>query len=305
MILRGLILPGSLVIMLLQASPSGAQVENRLAAYTGRNASGYLEPLVDAFGTVLNSGLFHSAHIQENGFHVSVEARYMSVFFGDGDRTFAAVTEHGFQPEQTAKAPTVVGAKKAVYVEGEGGTRFAFPGGFDLGSFSFAVPQLRVGTLYGTEAVLRLLFLNLGTSDLGSLNLYGFGLRHSISQHVQIDLPVDMSVGLFWQRFSVGKNKGGDELLEANAFSFGVHVSKRLERMEPYAGFSYDRFSMAVDYQAESENSADAIDLSFDSNEDLHAALGVSYNLAFMTVQCEYNIASQTALSFGFSLNND
>lgn len=303
MILRVVVIVGILAFSLLKAVPTAAQVENRLAAYTGRNAAGYLEPLVDAFNTVLNSGLFHSARIHKNGVNVSLEFNYMRVYFGGEDRTFTATTEHGFQPEQTVEAPTVVGAKEAVYVEGQGGTRFAFPGGFGLESFSFAAPQIRVGALYGTEVMFRCLFMNTGTADLGSLNLYGFGLRHDISRHVNIDLPVDISVGFFWQRFSMGENRGGDELLAANTFSLGFHVSKKLRRVEPYAGLSYDRFSMAVSYHADSEDSSDAIDLSFDSEENLHAVLGLSLSLAFVTIQGEYNIAAQNAISIGMSLH--
>lgn len=293
-----------MALSLLEAVPVAAQVESRLAAYTGRNASGYLDPLVDAFNTVLNSGLFRSAHIYNNGVGISLEFNFMRVYFEDEDRTFTATTELGFQPEQTAGAPTVIGAKEAVYVEGQGGTRFAFPGGFDLKSFSFAAPQIRVGTLYGTEVMLRYFFMNTGTEDLGSISLYGFGLRHDISRHINIDLPVDISAGFFWQRFSMGENKGGDALLTANAFSFGFHASKKLKRVEPYVGLSYDRFSMAVSYDADSGDSSDAIDLSFDSRENLHVALGLSLNLAFMTIQSEYNIAAQNAFSIGLSLHN-
>lgn len=299
-----MVMAGSLALSLLQAVPAAAQVENRLAAYTGRNASGYLEPLVDAFNTMLNSGLFHSAHIYKNGVYASLEFNFMRVYFEDEDRTFTATTELGFQPEQTAEAPTVIGAKEAVYVEGRGGTRFAFPGGFGLKSFSFAAPQIRFGTLYGTEALFRYLFLNTGTEDLGSLNLFGFGLRHDISRHINIDLPVDISAGFFWQRFSMGENKRGDDLLTAKTFSLGFHVSKKLKRVEPYAGLSYDRFSMAVSYLTDSGDSSDAIDLSFASRENIHVALGLSLNLAFMTIQGEYNIAAQNAFSIGLSLHN-
>ena len=46
------------LILLPAASPSFSQIEDQLSAYTGRNATGYLQPLADAFGADLNDGLF-------------------------------------------------------------------------------------------------------------------------------------------------------------------------------------------------------------------------------------------------------
>ncbi|MEE9271610.1 MAG: hypothetical protein V3V49_15280 [Candidatus Krumholzibacteria bacterium] len=52
---------GLALLVLVLACPAGAQIGNQLSAYTGPNAIGFLQPLVDAFGADLNSGLYHSA----------------------------------------------------------------------------------------------------------------------------------------------------------------------------------------------------------------------------------------------------
>ena len=57
----------SAVLILLLASPLSAQIEDHLSAYTGRNAEGYLDPLVSAMGTCLNGGLFRSGDIHCSG----------------------------------------------------------------------------------------------------------------------------------------------------------------------------------------------------------------------------------------------
>jgi hypothetical protein len=257
---------------------------------------------VDAFAADLNAGLFHSARIPANGLHISLEIRGMSVFFNDKDQTFLATTENGFRPEQTVAAPTVVGSKRAVILRGDSNTEFAFPGGFDIGSFALAVPQLRIGSLYGTEAVLRYLFYDTGNADLGDLDLYGVGVRHSISQYLGPAFPVDLAMSFFWQDVSLGKNVAGGDLIDAKAMSVGIHASRRFWNLQPFdlqpfAGLTYDTFALDVSY--ETNSSGDTIDLEFDTESHLHLTLGLSLGFRFVDVYGEYNVSVQNAFSIG------
>ncbi len=292
-----------LFILLLLPSASNAQIEDQLSAYTGKNATGYLQPLADAFGADLNDGLFQSAFIMKHGFNVRLELRVMGVIFGDDDRTFKAVTESGFTPEQTVEAPTVVGAEKAEFVSGDGGTSFAFPGGFNLHSFAIGVPQLRIGSVFGTEALIRFFSFDTGDTDLGNLRLLGFGLRHSISQYMGDTFPVDISTGFFWQSFTLGENEEGDNLMSVKAFSFGAQASKSIVRViVPYTGFSIDSSSMDVSYRSEASGLKKDINLEFEKKTTAHLTFGLALNLPVLNVFGEYNIASQNSFSFGAGL---
>jgi hypothetical protein len=305
--LRKLLCCAGLVLFL--TSPVSAQqlLEQQLSAYTGKNGSAYVAPLVDAFNADLNAGLFHSAHISRAGLRLSLEFRFMSVYFTDKDRTFLATTEGNFRPEQTVEVPTVVGSSGAVYVEGEGGTRYAFPGGFDLDSFPIIVPQLRIGSVYGTEMLARYFAFNPGNIGFGALNLYGFGLRHSISHHIGARIPVALAAGIFWQRFSMGRNERGDDLVTAEAFTAGLQVSKRIGELEPYASIAYDALLMDVEYVARLPNVIDEtfeyddVEFSFNSSKNFHVTLGMAFHLAFMSAHGEYNIGGQNSLSFGLA----
>ena len=290
---------GLSALILLSASPVSAQLESQLSSYTGRNAPGYLEPLVDALAADMYAGLYHSACIPERGLQIGLEMTFMSAHFSDADRTFTAVTENGFRPEQSVEASTVVGPKGAVYVDGESGTRFAFPGGFDLGSFDFAVPQLRVGSLHGTEALLRFGFMYPGDANLGDFSLYGVGLRHSVSQYIN-DLPVDIAVGAVWQRFSLGNNERRGDLVSAQAWTVGFQTSKRFSWLEPYAGVAYVDFGLDLSYRG--DTAEDTIEMSLDSNDHFHATLGLSANVSFAVVQAEYNIGGQNVFALGLAL---
>jgi hypothetical protein len=292
------------LILLLAAPASYAQIEDQLSAYTGVNAEGYLQPLADAFGADLNDGLFHSAHIAQLGVNISLEFRVMAVLFGDDDRSFDAKTESGFSPQQTVKAPTVVGDGDALIVTGDGGTKFAFPGGFDLNSFAIAVPQLRIGSIRGTQALIRYFAMDTGDVELGDISLFGIGFRHSISQYLAPTFPVDIAGGFFWQSFSLGENNLGNDLISTNALSIGVQASRRFVVLEPYGGLSLDTFSMDVSYESDALGTSDSIDLDFESSTSLHLTLGLGLNFTYAKGFFEYNIASQNSFSFGIALGN-
>lgn len=290
------------VLLVMLVSPAAAQIEDQLSAYTGKNAEGYLQPLADAFGADLNSGLFHSAHIPQTGLTLTFEIPVMAVFFGDDDRTFRAITEGNFTPVQTTDAPTVVGSGDAKLVPGSGGSQFAFPGGFNLNSFALAVPQLRIGCVRGTQALIRYIGFNTGDVELGNISLFGFGLRHSISQYLSPGFPVDLAAGFFWQSFNIGENQQGNSLLSSSAFTFGVQASRKFVVVEPYAGLSIDRHSMDVAYTSTVANTDLNIDLDFDASTTVHLTLGLSLNLTYFKAFIDYNVASQSNLSFGGAL---
>lgn len=282
-------------------SIANAQIQPRLSAYTGRNAAGYLGPLVDAVGTTLNSGVYHSAFVPKRGIYASLELRGMAVFFGSDSRTFLGTTEGDFTPERTVVVPTAVGDRRAVSVEGDANTVFWFPGGFDVDNLPVGVPQLRVGAWRGTEAVIRYLFFDTGRSELGDLRLHGIGARHGISQYLSDGFPADLAVGVLWQRVSLGDNERGEDLIASEALSVGVQASRTFGAFTPYAGIGLDWFSLDVSFDTEVFGSTETIDLSFDSNADSHITFGFSYSLSFLSAYGEYNLAKQNALSMGLA----
>jgi hypothetical protein len=295
----------TLAVIAVAGTCPAIDIEDQLGGYTGDNGVGYLQPLADAVGSDLNSGLFQSAHIPAEGMYFAFELKVMSVLFSDDDRTFGARTEPGFTPAQTVDAPTVVGPGEAKVVTGDGGTSYAFPGGFDLNSFALAAPQFRFGSYMGTEALIRYFALDVGDNEFGSVSLFGFGLRHSISQYLGPDFPVALAGGFFWQTFKMGENNAGGDLLDASAFTIGVHASKRygegIAYVEPYAGLSMDRFSMEVSYETEGLDEPIIIDLDFGTDTTVHLTLGLAARLAFMGANAEYNLAGQNGFSFGLS----
>lgn len=288
-----------LLAALLAPALASAQIEANLDNYTGQNAKGYLMPLKDGFGAGLNDGLFRSARIPESGFTFSFELRSMIVKYGDSDKTFTARTEKGFFPEQEVEAPTVIGSTQAVSVQGEGGATATLPGGFDIGSLGIAVPQITIGTVRGTQAVVRYIAANTGDVEIGDLSLFGVGLRHSVSQYLQ-DPPVDIAVGGFYQSFSLG-----DNLIDSNALTIGALASKQWSVLEPYVGLSYDSFSMSVEYDSSTTEPPTHLNVDFGSSSTMRLTAGLGLNLLkVIHLNGEVNVASQTSYLLGLSVGN-
>ncbi len=290
----------------LATCPASAQVEDQLSSYTGANAEGYLLPLAEAFGATLNSGFFRSAYLPTSGFHVGFEILLMGLYFSDSQGTFDATSEGSFLPQQTVKAPTIVGPGEAVVItDGVGGTSYAFPGGLNLNSFALLAPQIRLSSFRGTELVGRYGKVKSGDAELGDVTLWGLGARHSISQYMGETFAFDIAIGVIYQNFSAGENAQGSDLIESNAVSFGIQGSKRLPAgvftFEPYTAISYDTFDMKVDYEHETEGQ---LKVDFDQVSTAHWALGLNLNMVFTNLFVEYNVANVNSFSAGIAVGS-
>ena len=281
-------------------------VQNQISVYTGPNAQGYLQPLANAFGAALNSSYGYSAYIPTTSFHISLEAPVMGVFFEDTDRTFTASTEAGFVPATNEdQAPTVVGPGESVTVTGQGGAQFTFPGGLDLNSFGLVVPQLRVSSFMGTEAILRWAAYEQGDSDIGKINLFGIGARHSISQYMGESPLADLAVGFMYQTFKVGENDRGGDFTSTTAFSLQAQLSKRLPlgfmTFEPYSALAWEKLDVDLAYE---DGNGDPVDVSLEGENDIRFTLGAGLNFVAGHLFADYSFANTNNFSFGLALGN-
>ena len=137
--------------------------------------------------------------------------------------------------------------------------------GGDLNTIIAGVPQLEIGSLYGTELLIRLIPpLDLG-EWVGKFSFWGVGLKHSISQYFYYDnnrdgnaakrnqiTPFDLAVQVVFQKTGLENTVGITEAkLKANAniFNFNVHGSKNFNNyFELYTGLSFERTDITGSY---------------------------------------------------------
>ena len=288
--------------MLIVASIATAQVEDQLSEYAEANGEGYLQPLADALGSDLNGGLWHTAYIPEEGFYISLETRLVAAFFDDDQRTFT-YTPGPSDPEPdegaSLEVPTVIGDTEGGVIPPD----IAYAPGFDINSFALAAPQVRIGAFKGTEALFRYVTLDIDDSDFGSMSLVGVGGRHSISQWMGPDFPVDLAAGFFWQSFQLG-----DDLIDAQAMTFGVQVGKRISSgfatIEPYGCISYDTLKMDVTYELEDGDLEDeTINLDMESDGAVRVTLGLHAQAAFLDLSGEYSFGNMNGFALGVGVN--
>ena len=284
------------VIAVASGLPLGtatAQVEDNLGGLSTENAELYLAPLPDAFGSAINTAIFRSGYVPKQGVTFQIGVAAMAVAYDEDNRTYIPGDPAGFVSLGDTKVPTIIGDNAAGIVEGQGGLQRIYPGGLDIENFAIGVPQLTIGNIAGTRAVIRWIALDLGDNEVGELNVWGIGAQHSISQYL-VDFPVDLAVGAFYQNFDVG-----DGLIDSNAFHVTVTGSKSFGIIEPYGGIGYDSYSMQVTYDSEVEGSE--LEVEFDSENSVHITAGAGLNLSPVILHGEINFADDLTAAVGLS----
>jgi len=281
------------VLLLVLVAPLAAQdIEDYVSKYTSENGKGYLQPLADAFGASINSGLYYGARIPTFGFNIYIGVETMTALIADDQKVFTARTEAPFSPEATAETSTIFGKTSGASVTGTGGTVFNFPGGLDVSKVPLAVPQITVGSILGTEATVRFAQATLD-DNYGKLKLFGFGARHNLSQYFK-DFPIDLAAGFFIQKFEVG------DLLEANAKYFGVQGSYSAGLLTFYGGAGLESANLDIAYDpATSDGSASKISFELESENSARFTAGVAVSLPIVKLHADYNFGSQKVVAIG------
>jgi len=152
--------------------------------------------------------------------------------------------------------------------------------------------------------VLRLVpGIETGDSELGKISLFGIGARHSISQW--FDVPFDIAGGFLWQKFNVGENSSGGDLISTNAFSVSVHASKAFgigfAYFEPYTGLALDTYKTDLEYKG---SDGSTLEVKFDNENQMRWTIGAGFNLIAAHIYGQYDFASTSSFSFGLALGN-
>lgn len=292
-----------LLVLLCPMSLFAQDLEDYLSKYTSENGKMYLQPFANAFSADLNTGLFHNAKIKKRGFQMYVGVVSQVAVISNSAKYFTAhIDDPAFGPAQDVpNAPTFFGPTEGVYVENpDNGLGQYLPAGFDVDYLPLAMPQLTVGSLFGTDLSVR--YIGVDLSDVGKLKMFGWGLRHSLDQYLD-KLPVSMAVGFYHQSFTVG------EYLDARTNAFNVQASINVPVVTFYGGLAYETGSVDVEYTYEGVNSTstgpqsgDKISFDLKADNSIRATLGLCLNLGPVKLHGDYNIAKQNTFALGMGI---
>ena len=277
-----------LAILISSSVISAQDIEDYLGSYSDENAYGYLEPLSEVFGANMNSGWFRDAHVNHMKFQFYIGFVATSGLIKSNQQTFTVNSEYG----GTAEVPTIFGPTESVRINRPNGLAENYPGGFDLGVLPLAVPQASIGGLWGTEVAFRYFAVDVG-EDVGKMDLFGWGIRHSISQYFS-ELPVDIALGYYCQSYGLGN------YIDANMRLISAQVDYTTGILDFYGGLGYEMNTMDIEYIPDEEENVPVIH-SYDTNPFRFTA-GINLNLGVFKIHGDYNLSSTSVFSLGMGL---
>ncbi len=162
-------------------------------------------------------------------------------------------------------------------------------------------PQLSVGTVFGTQVVLRYVPTT-KIENLGEFNYFGFGIQHNPKVWLPIPIPVDISASFFTQSMKIGN------IATANATAFGLNVSKtigfKMLNITPYGGYMYENSSMEFTYNyfidtPTQNNVPQEINFTSDGENESRITAGLSLRLGVLNLNVDYNMAKYNSVTAG------
>lgn len=217
-----------------------SQIRGALQDVGQRYAGNYVQPVTDAFGAGISSGLFRTADVG-NGF---IPGLPIDVYLGVSvSGTFTSSMKTSFIPQSEPvdaeppsslpgdpqaflefnppdeSVPTVLGPTETpnttmdLVFRDENGDELdretigpAPPGLLDTKIAPIAVPQLGIGAVAGTDLQVRYFpksELSGGGGSYGKVGLFGIAVRHDLDQWFPTPLPLNIAVQGAWNRFSL------------------------------------------------------------------------------------------------------
>ncbi len=313
-------------IALAAHRPARAQQLGEIIEEVGADyAELYLQPLVNAFGADINSGLIHTAKVGGGTLPVDlfIGVKVTGAVVPDIDRTLDITYETSYPfpaPDGNEYAlpvifeiddgPTIFGeaspgvvtgrVRQTVHpgLDGMDGTpddvvidsTISFnvlPGLYDGPLAPVAIPHLALGSLAGTDVIFRY-FPRVRHENYGYLEFVGVGLRHSVDRYIP-GLPFQIS-GHFMMQNLLITNTNKEEILKASSVVAGGAISKTFVFLTLYGGVQAEETLVEVNYTFGDELSVvEGRNISFELTGDttIRGLLGLSLKLGPVLVNVE------------------
>ncbi len=281
----------------------------------------YSSPFIHAFGPNQNSNLYSTANIPWSGLTFGVGIKVMGTNLNEADQTFQTVVRiddlgdldpglAGQSGMAVMSGPTIFGDTETdgrvdLYASGVFvGSIDGIPGFWDTRWVPMATPEAYIGGIFGLKATVRY-FPSMKLGDIGNSEYLGYGLQWSASGVLE-DFPIDMMVGFFTQSLDVENTQGlgEDKLIDSNANSYFLAISKSWPALTVYGGFAIESSDMKVAYYFEDPDFPDlAQDVSFsvDGRQDQRFTLGITLDI-LLELNVEAGFGDMTTYSAGLMI---
>ena len=260
----------TLVILLTVAFKASAQDDGISNLFKGSPSdvnkliNAYANPLFKGFGNSLNGGWTNTAKtLAPLKFNLRVSATASIISDADKNFNISSLGLANITPTGSPIAPTFGGADNV-----SPGIKFTDPNN-SANSYNTSLPkgvtqyvpapqiQLTVGIIKNTDFTVRFIPTTKITDDVGSVGMFGLGIKHSISQYFGKAAPFDLAVAVGYTNLKYKKtlnvrpdaNNGGtagsqdysNQGLEGNfsGWNTQVIISKKLLFFTPFVSVGY------------------------------------------------------------------
>jgi len=173
-------------------------------------------------------------------------------------------------------------------------------------AFPTAAAQLTVGTVFGTNVAIRYL-PDIDIKDMGKFKYFGAGIIHNPGVWFPNPLPLDLTVGIFTQKLTVGS------IFESKATQMGIYASKTFGfviSVTPYVGLTTESSKTTVSYDYLSNQTLNGvpvkahISMEMEGENKSSAVVGLNIHLGILNINADYKMAktktASAGVSFGF-----
>ena len=277
--------------LMITGATAQTEIEKAIQQYSAETVTGYVQPVADLFGADMHAGYYHNAWIAPSGFSLGFDIVAMGSIVQDAQKYYTANTPAGFDPA-TFKTATIFGGTGAT-VNFNGLSYKGSDGIFNTSIFPLIVPQLRIGSLYGSDLTLRFITIpEIGENKMPVITLWGVGVRHSISQYIPHS-PVDIAAGVYFNSFTVG------DLMDFKGFAANIQASKSIKILILYGGIAYENSKMNLAFKSTDPTVPATVDIDLDGSNNFRFTVGVGLSLGIIKVFADANFGTVTSYSGG------
>jgi Family of unknown function (DUF6588) len=263
-----------LFTFLLCSNGSSQTLKNELAKdYTYNQLEEYLNPLSQAFGASLSSGIYFTA-----------ESHTFPHFDLGICFTSTAIPSGKLIQDDNLNSPTVFG--KAI----NDSTRLS---GLNIKHFKLPVIHFSIGIGDNTNFILRYSHWNI--DKIGKVKLLGGGIKYELENLLSISpIPLDIAILAVYQKYEV------DDILEGAVFTMSIVGSRHfgIIPLSLYGGLGYLSNTTNVNKQTNTEVES----FSIGGLEEIKYQIGISYKIMFINLNAEYNFGQYNSINGGIRI---
>src|SRR5690554_3572576 len=318
----------SLLLVFLLLLPVGLKAQKQVTDFLEMGVEDarivsevYLQPYGEMLGKSLNGGWYNSAGVHRiGGFDLTFGVNMAMV--PDVGKTFDVAAllpqmsaEWSLEDPNLYMAPTAAGSMTEALRPGlvhESGVELELPNGSGFDKLPAPMVQAAVGLPWDTEVAVRFI-PSTSLGDAGKINLYGFGVKHSLKQYIPFLKRMPMlqsSLMLGYTRLGsdvgVSYAGGSDQQLEitSGAFTSRLLVGLNMPILALYTGVGYGTtnsdFALKGDFGP--ALGQDPFTLGYTTNGvDFNAGLRLRFG--FFAIHGDYTFGDYSMLSAGVGIN--